>query len=85
MQDSVQTVVNFILGLIGLIATIGVFPSIVTGIVLLATNSRVKNPKQKKRRKLFGIALICLCPALVLFTLLVFAIVNTIMTSTTGV
>ncbi len=85
MQDTIQTIVNYALSLMGFLGVIGVFIGIPMGIVFLATSGKIKDAKQKKRRVIFGIVLIALPPVLILFPLIAFAIVNTIMTSTTGV
>ena len=79
MKDTIQTGMNYFLGLLGFISVIGVFPSIIAGIVFLITGLQSKNPKIKRRRIIWAIVLMILPPFIIIFTLISFAFVNTML------
>ncbi|MEK9159758.1 MAG: hypothetical protein AAB383_03430 [Patescibacteria group bacterium] len=79
MKDTVLVTMNYIISFLGLLAVIGVFIGIPGGIVLLVTGLNNKDPKAKKRRIIWGIALIVLPPLVIIGTLIAFAMVNVIL------
>lgn len=76
-----QVVLNYALSLLGFLGIIGTLIGFPTGIVLLVTSSSQKDEKAKKRRVLWGVLAIVVPPAIILFTLVAYAVVNTVMSS----
>lgn len=79
MKETIQSLVNYFLGLLGFLSVIGIFVGIPAGIVTLATSGNQKEPKLKTRRIIWGIVLIVVPPLLTVVTLVSFAMANTIL------
>ena len=79
LKDTIQSGMNYFIGLLGLLSVIGVLVGIPGGIVLLVTGLNNKDPHIKKRRVIWGIVLMVLPPLIMVGTLVAFALANTIM------
>lgn len=79
LKEAIRSGVSYFLAFLGFISVVGVMAGIPGGIALLVTGLNNKDPKIKKHRVIWGIVLITIPPFLIIFTLVAFALVNTIL------
>jgi len=79
MKDQIQIIVDFILAGAGFLAVLAVMVSAIASLVYLVVGLNEKDPKKRKSNFLKALLWLLIPPALLIFILLAYALVNTLL------